>query len=55
MNQMKNFFIRKKNSIFAEEILNIADKYELDLSCLAVEVLEDKNITGDERKQMIKI
>ena len=38
---------------FAEKIISIAEKYDLKFSCLAVEVLEDKNLTGDAKKQMI--
>ena len=38
---------------FAEKIIAIAEKYDLKFSCLAVEILEDKNITGQARKQMI--
>ena len=38
---------------FAEKILDIARKYNLKSSCLAIEILEDKNITGRERKQMV--
>ena len=38
---------------FAEKIINIANKYDLKLSCLAVEILEDKNLTGEARAQMI--
>lgn len=38
---------------FAEKIIGIAQKYDLKLSCLAVEVLEDKNLTGDAKKQMM--
>lgn len=38
---------------FAEKIIAIAQKYDLDFSCLAVEILEDKNITFDARKQMV--
>ena len=38
---------------FAEKIIAIAQKYDLNFSCLAVEILEDKNITGEARKQMI--
>ena len=37
---------------FANKILGIAEKYNLKLSCLAVEVLEDKNVTGEAKKQM---
>ena len=39
---------------FTEKIVDIAQKYDLKFSCLAVEILEDKNITGEARKQMIK-
>lgn len=38
---------------FADKIIGIAEKYNLKLSCLAVEVLEDKNIAGEARRQMI--
>ena len=38
---------------FADKIISIAEKYNLKLSCLAVEVLEDKNITGEAKRQMI--
>ena len=39
---------------FAKNIINIAQKYNLKLSCLAVEILEDKSIVGDAKKQMIQ-
>ena len=39
---------------FAEKIVSIAEKYGLKLSCLAVEVLEDKNITGEAKTQMME-
>lgn len=39
---------------FAEKIIGIAQKYDLNLSCLAVEILEDKNVTGAARTQMIE-
>ena len=39
---------------FAEKIIGIAQQYDLKLSCLAVEILEDKNLTGDAQKQMIE-
>jgi EAL domain-containing protein (putative c-di-GMP-specific phosphodiesterase class I) len=39
---------------FPNKILSIANKYGLNSSCLAVEILEDKNITEDEKKQMIE-
>ncbi len=38
---------------FVNKIINIAEKYDLKFSCLAVEVLEDKNVTGEAKKQMI--
>jgi EAL domain-containing protein (putative c-di-GMP-specific phosphodiesterase class I) len=38
---------------FVEKITNIAEKYDLKFSCLAVEILEDKNITGEAKQQMI--
>ena len=38
---------------FAEKIIAIAKKYDLKFSCLAVEILEDKNITGEAKKQMV--
>lgn len=39
---------------FAEKILSIVKKYRLKPSCLAVEILEDKSITGDAKKQMME-
>lgn len=39
---------------FVDKIVSIAEKYNLNFSCLAVEILEDKNIVGDARKQMIE-
>ena len=39
---------------FSEKIIAIAEKYGLPLSCLAVEVLEDKGVTGEARTQMIE-
>ena len=38
---------------FAEKIISIVEKYNLKFSCLAIEILEDKNVTGEARKQMI--
>ena len=38
---------------FADRIIAIAEKYNLNFSCLAVEILEDKSIAGEARKQMI--
>ena len=37
---------------FVETVLGIAQKYDLKLSCLAVEILEDKNVSGEAKKQM---
>ena len=37
---------------FPQKIIDIAEKYDLNASCLAVEVLEDKNVTGEAHKQM---
>ena len=34
---------------FTETIVEIIEKYELDYSCVAIEILEDKNLTKDER------
>lgn len=39
---------------FAQKITEIADKYDLKSSCLAVEILEDKNVTGDAKDRMVK-
>ncbi len=39
---------------FADKIIKIANKYELNPSCLAIEILEDKNIVGAEKQQMIE-
>ena len=38
---------------FSERILSIASKYGLNSSCLAVEILEDKDITSEARRQMM--
>ncbi len=38
---------------FVEKIIGIAEKYDLKTSCLAVEILEDKNLTGEAKQQMI--
>ena len=38
---------------FVEKITGIAEKYDLKFSCLAVEILEDENITGEAKQQMI--
>ena len=39
---------------FVEKILSIAKKYDLQFSCLAVEILEDKDVTDEAREQMIE-
>ncbi len=39
---------------FAERIISIAEKYDLNFSCLAVEVLEDKNVSDEGRQQMVE-
>lgn len=39
---------------FVEKITDIAEKYDLKFSCLAVEILEDKNIDGEAKQQMIE-
>lgn len=38
---------------FAQKIITIAEKYDLKLSCLAVEILEDKDVVGEAKQQMI--
>lgn len=38
---------------FVEKIIAITEKYDLKTSCLAVEILEDKNLTGEAKQQMI--
>lgn len=38
---------------FVENIIGIAKKYDLNLSCLAVEILEDKVVSDDAKKQMM--
>lgn len=37
---------------FVEKIFNIAEKYELKFSCLAIEILEDKNVTDEAKFKM---
>jgi len=39
---------------FAENIINIIEKYDLDCSCIAVEILEDKSLNEHEKDTMIK-
>ncbi|MBR6633804.1 MAG: EAL domain-containing protein [Clostridia bacterium] len=38
----------------AESIINIIEKYGINYSCIAVEILEDKSLNNDERAVMIK-
>jgi EAL domain-containing protein (putative c-di-GMP-specific phosphodiesterase class I) len=37
----------------AENIINIIEKYDVDYSCIAVEILEDKNLKENEKSVMI--
>lgn len=39
---------------FVYKLMNIIEKYDLELSSLAVEISEDKKITEEEKKQMMK-
>ena len=39
---------------FAEKIIKVVEKYGIDYSCIAIEILEDKNLEGNERTSMIK-
>lgn len=39
---------------FASTIISIVEKYDLQYRCLAVEILEDKDIVGDARKLMLE-
>ena len=39
---------------FAENIINIIDKYGVDYSCIAVEILEDKSLNEDEKSAMVR-
>ena len=39
---------------FVETVVGIATKYNLNLSCLAVEILEDKHVSGDTKERMIE-
>ena len=38
----------------AENIINIIEKYGVDYSCIAVEILEDKSLNEDEKASMVK-
>ena len=38
----------------SENIINIIQKYDIDYSCIAVEILEDKNLDENEKSTMIK-
>ena len=42
------------DSNLAENIINIVEKYDIDYSCIAVEILEDKNLNEDEKSVMVK-
>ena len=37
----------------AENIIDIIEKYDLDYSCIAVEILEDKNLNKEEKSMMV--
>lgn len=39
--------------VFAETIISIVEQYGLDFSCIAVEILEDKELNEDEKSLMI--
>lgn len=41
------------DSRLAENIINIVEKYAVDYSCIAVEILEDKSLTDDEKAVMV--
>ena len=38
----------------ADNIINIVEKYGIDYSCMAIEILEDKDLNNDEKSTMIK-
>ena len=38
----------------ADNIINIIEKYGIDYSCIAIEILEDKSVNDDEKSTMIK-
>ena len=38
---------------FAENIINITEKYGVDYSCIAIEILEDKNLNENQRTVMV--
>ena len=38
----------------AENIINIIEKYDVDYSCIAVEILEDKNLNENEKTVMVE-
>ena len=42
------------NESFAENIINIVEKYGVAYSCIAVEILEDKNLNETEKAVMVK-
>ncbi len=37
----------------ADNIINIVEKYGIDFSCIAIEILEDKNLNKDEKAHMV--
>ncbi len=39
---------------FADNIIEIAEKYGVDYSCIAIEILEDKNLGEEEKNDMIR-
>lgn len=41
------------NPNLAQNIIDIIDRYSIDYSCIAVEILEDKNVDDDEKSTMV--
>ena len=41
------------DSLFAKTILRILEKYEIDSSCIAVEILEDKSLSEEEKSVLV--
>lgn len=39
---------------FAERIMGIVEKYGIDYGCIAVEILEDKSVEGEEKTAMVR-
>ena len=46
--------VHNAHTDFAQKVIDTAEKYQLKYSALAIEVLEDKNITGKARVQLIE-